>query len=236
MQDDGADNFCLDLDLIHCVNQNRNQHCDLDQKQQNYLCNKITHVMDCECFVIDSRVFYREITICDLSSTMVRTFHLYDPSFPQFHELNEKQRRNVLYQSSIHNMYYRTRLCFDASQSVKEGLEEIKSILLASSKFSETIIGYKGGDFERRLCRYFGCFGVNIEFLDCPKFENLCDLFLERKGKKERETFNRFHARFRRQKCSYHCSRQEVILFSCYILKKRNVDYLSLLSKYGSCT
>ena len=224
----------LDLDLIQSANQNRNQHADLSKKQQTYLFHHISHVMDCECFVIEGRVFYREICICDLTSCIVSTYHLYDSSFPQFHNLDEKQKRCVLRQSSIHKMYYRTRQCFDANQSVKEGLKEIKSKLLTSTKCDHVIIGYKGGDFER-LCSCFGCFGVNIEFLDCPKFETLRSSLLNRKGKEEKKKFCRFHARCRSEECDYHCARQEVILFSCFILKNRGDNYSHLLSEYGSC-
>ena len=89
----------MDLELIKGANQNRNQ-------QQTYLLKSITHVMDCECFIIDGRVFYREISICDLNKNNVETYHLYDSSFLKFQDLNEKQRRCVIRQSSIHRMYY----------------------------------------------------------------------------------------------------------------------------------
>ena len=91
-------------------------------------------------------------------------------------------------------MYYRTRACFDAKQSAKEGLEEIKLKLMSSYDNKQVVIGYKGGDFERRLCRYFDCFGVNIEFLDCPKFEELHNLIFGSTGMiKKRESFCHFH-------------------------------------------
>ena len=81
----------LDLALIEKANQNRNQYSHFTDEQQRHLLKSITHVMDCECFVIDECVFYREISLCDLNKKKVQTY-FYDSSFPQFHELNEKQQ------------------------------------------------------------------------------------------------------------------------------------------------
>lgn len=125
-------------------------------------------------------------------------------------------------------MYYRTSVCFNAKQSAREGLEKIKSKLMSSYDNKHVVIGYKGGDFEQRLYRYFDCLGVNIEFLDCP-------IFGSEEGREKKESFCRFHARRRFTNRSYHCARQEVILFSCFILKNRHNEYNSLLSKYGCC-
>ena len=95
-----------------------------------------------------------------------------------------------------------------------------------SSK-EQIVIGYKGG--------YFDCFGVNVEFLDCPKFEVLHSLIFGYKGREKKEKFCCFHARRRFTENNFHCARQEVILFSCFILKNRKDEYTSLLNKYGCC-
>ena len=222
----------MDLDLLKSANKNRNQRGDFAGQEQQYLLHCITHVMDCECFTIDGRVFYREISICDLYKNEVETYHLYDDTFPNFSELNDKQRKCVIHQSSIHKLYYRTRKCFDAKLSVCDAIREIKSKLMS---FNHVVIGYKGGDFERRLCRSFGCFGVNIEFLDCPKFEVLHNLIFEQQGKEKEKKCCGFHTRLRHSEDKFHCAQQEVILFSCFVLKNRKEDYTKLLYRYECC-
>ena len=62
----------MDLALIESSNQNRNQHDDFTKEQQLYLLKSITHVMDCECFIVDGHVIYREISICDLNKKMFK--------------------------------------------------------------------------------------------------------------------------------------------------------------------
>ena len=95
------------------------------------------------------------------------------------------------------------------------------------------VIGYKG-DFEQRLCHLLGCFGVNIEFLDCPKYENLFDLFFE-SGKKENNSCDHFNRCGFVNKTIVHCSIKEVRSFSCYVLKNHQQDYSDLIRKYGCC-
>ena len=86
--------------LLNQINCNKNQHGELNQQEKMVL-NKITHVMDCECFVLDRRIFYREITVYDLNNRIVKTFHLYDFSFPNFSELNLKQKKNNIISINI---------------------------------------------------------------------------------------------------------------------------------------
>ena len=223
----------MNLDVLKAANQNRNQREDFTKEEQQHLLNCITHVMDCECFVIDGRVFYREVSICDLSKNKVETYHLYDNTFPKFLDLNYKQRHCVIRQSSIHKMYYHTHECFDAKFAAQDALEGIKLTLTSSN--DQIVIGYKGGDFERRLCRFFGCFGVNIKFLDCPKFEVLHNLIFEHKGREKKKKICRFHTRLCYATDNFHCAQQEVILFSCFVLKNRKEDYSTLLCSYECC-
>lgn len=224
------------MTLLEKANQNRNQHSYISDEQQADLLNNITHVMDCECFVIDKRMFYREVSICNLKKNTIQTYHFYNSSFPQFHDFNEKQQRLVLRQSSIHGMYYRTRSCFDAKQSAKNRLEEIKLTLMLSCDNKQVVIGYKGSNFERRLSRYFDCFGVNIEFVDCPKFKVLRDsIFESEKGTLKKRSICCFHLRHRQSNKIFDCTREEVILFSCYVLKKCGDNYKIILNQYGCC-
>ena len=80
------------MQLIEKANCNRNQWNQFTYDEQMTLLNNITHVMDCECFVVDGPIFYREICICDLENVCVKTYHLYDSSFPNFYDLTEKQQ------------------------------------------------------------------------------------------------------------------------------------------------
>ena len=59
--------------LLNEINCNRNQHGELNQQEKMLVLNKITHVMDCKCFMLDRKVFYREITVCDLNNGIVKT-------------------------------------------------------------------------------------------------------------------------------------------------------------------
>ena len=86
----------------------------LTAAEKDLLLSRITLVMDCECFAVDSDVF-REVCVCDLNSLEVLTFSVYDNNWKPFEELSFKDKCVVQRQSKIHGTYYRTGKTNDAS-------------------------------------------------------------------------------------------------------------------------
>lgn len=60
--------------------------------------------MDCECFIVDGNVVFREVAMCDLDSKELLTFSVYNNNGKAFEELSWKDKCVLCRQSNIHGM------------------------------------------------------------------------------------------------------------------------------------
>ena len=133
-------------------------------------------------------------------------------------------------------MYCRTGKTNDASicysdmliQSIEWLRYTVKTRVIDKSK-QVCVVGYKGGNFESRLCEALNVLLVNIEFVDCPKYVVLKEHYKVRDG----FCCKQYHGCVTGK--SINCCRMEIVLFSCFMLEKRNIDYVFLLLDYGCC-
>ena len=174
--------------------------------------SRITHVMDYEYFTLDIYVVYSKISVLDILRRDVLTLQLYDPLLLDYKTLTSYQRKTVDYQYRSHRLRYVNKKESDELCSVEEGMHILLDTLPPGSG-----VGYKGGDFERRLCRQLNVKCVKLELLGCPIYESLCEAYEVTPLKCGHHRL-RFVGESGGKKSVTHCSPFEVILFSLYIL------------------
>ena len=80
------------------------------------------------------------------------TLQLYDPSLLDYKTLPAYQKKTVDYLYWCHRLRYVNKKESDKFCSVEEAMQILFDILTPGN-----IVGYKGGDFEQRLCKHMKC-------------------------------------------------------------------------------
>lgn len=169
---------------------------DFFEKNRDSICSKITHVIDCECYMSRATWRLREVSIFDICIRSVKTYYLCydDDEIPRSH--------TVMYQiNRIHGLpIVNTKL---NDNYYKES--ELSSLLLEKIPYN-ALVAYKGGNIESSLLRSLFRKSINLELLGCEKYDVLKDKYglLSKCCNQHINT-------------SYHCSRYEVVVFYFFI-------------------
>lgn len=163
-------------------------------------------------------------------------FHTYDDNLRPFHKLPFSMQKTLIYQSKIHGMYYHDKKCFDAEYMVTDIKHKLFNMLTDYKRNQQSVlVAYKGGTFKQQLLNKLGFDGVNIEFLGCPKVDelrnNLVDSYLQ--STTVCMKYQCISGYFGQKFC--HCSRHEVVLFRYFLYDLIKLCTRDLLSNYACC-
>ncbi|CAB3982344.1 Hypothetical predicted protein [Paramuricea clavata] len=186
------------------------QHCeitkyDVECVRKWGVSKRITHIIDCEGYSTPrSKIFLREVSVWCRQTKTVLTYHIYMPK-----RIFYEKHKCVQYQiNKIHGLPI-TR-CRDGRDIDIPGEYYLYDEVLTNLRrvfWNADLIGYKGGIIERDLLRGIGYDGVNLELLECPRYETL----LTKYGARPHTCGKHFEG------YKYHCSGHEVVLFGRYL-------------------
>lgn len=201
-------------DMYRLLDSAKNQITDykrteiLQSKAASLILNDVTHIIDCECYRLNAKISYREVSIFDVKKFTMFSIQCYDPSYPMDVKLSKKDRRTVTFQYHLHGLHFMNHQSCAKDYSQKE----MKDYIATHYADNENVLfAYKGGDVERVLCRSLNIACVNLEHFNVEKYEQLLERF-----------------QLRSRNCKYHwlplvhCSLYETILFAARLYELCN--------------
>ena len=69
----------------------------------------LTHIIDCECYQIEGKRVFREISILDLENIEYYVLHCYAEDFCSYYEMSEKNKKSIKFAFRIHGLYFYNR-------------------------------------------------------------------------------------------------------------------------------
>ena len=160
--------------------------------------DSITAIIDMDGFTVEKRFYCKELAMIKKNDTYATSI-LFDLGL-KWNQLNEKDKKSARYlEKHIH------KIRFNSPSTVP--LSNLPEIV--KNYFSEpnTLVGYKGGHFEKDLLDQLGIPFINLEHFGCPKAEQLFQKlgWLETCG--HHLTPDAYH----------HCSKVEVEAFAMWL-------------------
>ena len=133
----------------------------------------VAGIIDMDGFMVNGKFYCKELGIIKIGEASARSIFFYTGL--RWIDLNAKDKRTCKYvMQHIHKLPFGVPRCVesvgiyalggivrDFYQSVKQGMN--------------SVIGYKGGCYERDLLANLGVPAVNLESFGCPKAEGLID-------------------------------------------------------------
>ena len=143
----------------------------------------IVGIMDMDGFVIEKKFFCKELGLLKVGNNMVRSY-FFDLGI-RWSDLSEKDKRSSLY--LIRHIH---KLPFGVPDGVRAyNLSALNGIIIKfyyeARRSRDSVIAYKGGNFEKDVLARLGIPSVNLERFGCPKAEELMTdlIWLETCGK-----------------------------------------------------
>ena len=95
-----ADLNCEFNQLAPCI------HKELFVKKGIPILKEITHVIDCECYRVDGKRFFRQVSILDYRTLSYEILHCFAEDSCGFYKMNEKSKYSARCQYSIHGLKF----------------------------------------------------------------------------------------------------------------------------------
>ena len=180
---------------------------DIRRVRSLQIAKRVTHIIDCEGYSTPhTKVFLREVSVWFRENNVVETFHIYMPNRKLFNPHHKCVRYQI---SHVHGLpIVRQADGRDVGFFGQYYLYDEVVCKLRQIFSSADIIDYKGGTIERDLLCGLGYACINLELMECPRYEAL----LTKYGC-EQSTCGK-HLKY---KYKYHCSGHEVKLFGRYL-------------------
>ena len=158
----------------------------------------ITHVMDCECYIVNKKWYLREVSVFDLKTNELYMYQIYYFANEVSYNKSMAYQINVVHglpliRGKVTNDFFRcSNVLFFLSQHFQN---------------SNTLVACKGGTIEYKTLKSMNVKSINIEILGCPKYENLLS-----KYNIEHIKCCKYH-----KSNLFHCSGHEVEVFTRFI-------------------
>ena len=179
---------------------------DIQRVRNQNIAKRVTHIIDCEGYSTPhTKVFLREVSVWFRKSDVVETYHIYMPNRKLFNPHHKCVRYQILH---VHGLpIVRQADGRDVGLVGKYYLYDEVVCKLRQIFAAAGIIGYKGGTIERDLLCGLGYNCINLELMECPRYETLLT-----KYDCEQSSCGKHLGKYK-----YHCSGHEVKLFGHYL-------------------
>lgn len=182
---------------------------------------RLTHILDLDGFILEDGFRCKEMALVEVGSGRL-LFEHYRLDKP-YEELSPRDKSNVKYvTNAVHGLPYANTKYDNLDQS--QLLESVRfAICSGPYALEDVVVGYKGGNLERRLLDELQIQSVNMELLDCPRFNTLFDSLHH--DKHLRTCYMNDTAAIQcplhtNHRSGLHCAKHEVCMFRRWYLNK----------------
>lgn len=183
---------------------------------------RLTHILDLDGFILEDGFRCKEMALIEVGSGRLLFEHYRLDK--RFQDLSPREQSSVQYvTNAVHGLpYINTKYDnLDQAHLLESVLFAIRSGPYA---LADVVVGYKGGHLERSLLDELQIQSVNMELLNCPRFNTLLDSMQSdkhlRTGYSNDIAAIHCPLHINRHKSGLHCAKHEVCMFRRWYLNK----------------